>query len=406
MTHHNVIADLAPGGFADSEREEGLLLLTHLDTVPPGDPGAWTATGGDPFQPTRVGDQLYGLGSADAKVDFVCKLAALAEINRAELTRPLRLVGSFAEEIGLRGARALVESGETRGFRYALVGEPSELACIRAHKGYAVYEARIPLPEIARGSGGLEREEFTGTAAHSSTPALGRNAIEAALARLAQDQDSGLVAIEGGTHPNVVPDRCTLELAARGTRGGPGPARPVLDPAPLLAFWNDWRSAIASAAKQRDPDFDPDHTVSNLGRIRLEGHTAILSLDVRPVPALRAPELLAPLAQAHELELVRHNPPLATPADSELVRAICDAQVAAGFPRRVATKATCTEAGLLAAAGLEAVVLGPGLSVGNVHRPNECTRVSELFGAVRLYTHAITALCNETREKENASCSA
>ena len=111
---------------------------------------SWTATGQDPFRPTRDGDRLYGLGSADAKLDFLCKLAAIAEVDATRLRYPLRLVGTFAEEIGLRGARHLVESGETRGFRYALVGEPSELACVRAHKGYAVYEARIPLPELGQ----------------------------------------------------------------------------------------------------------------------------------------------------------------------------------------------------------------------------------------------------------------
>ena len=59
--------------------------------------------------------------------------------------RRVRLVGTYGEEIGLRGARRLVRSGKTRGFRFALVGEPSELVAIHAHKGYAVYEARAGL---------------------------------------------------------------------------------------------------------------------------------------------------------------------------------------------------------------------------------------------------------------------
>ena len=404
--HYNVIADLAPREPAGAEAAEGLLLLTHLDTVPPGDPAAWTATGRDPFRPTRDGDRLYGLGSADAKLDFLCKLAAIAEVDATKLQRPLRLVGTFAEEIGLRGARHLVESGETRGFRYALVGEPSELACVRAHKSYAVYEAHIPLPELGRGSGTAESEDFAGAAAHSSTPALGRNAIEAALARLDRDDVRGLVAIEGGTHANVVPDHCRLAVALRGSAAGPASGRAVFDPAPLLDFWRAWCARIASAAEVRDSDFDPDHTVSNLGRIRLEDGTAIVTLDLRPIPGLRAPQLLAPLTKATDLRLDRHNPPLSTAADSRLVRAVCEAQVAAGLEPQIATKATCTEAGVLAGAGVEAVIVGPGPSVGNVHRPNEYTRISELFGAVRLYAHAITELCSGERESEKLACSA
>jgi acetylornithine deacetylase/succinyl-diaminopimelate desuccinylase-like protein len=136
VQHHLVSSEAGAAAGGD-----GLLLVTHLDTVPPGDPSAWTATGGDPFRPTGGGDRLYGLGSADAKVDFVCKAHALAA-ERAGLARPVRLVGTFGEEIGMLGARWLVESGLTLGFARALVGEPSELAVVHAHKGYAVYWRR------------------------------------------------------------------------------------------------------------------------------------------------------------------------------------------------------------------------------------------------------------------------
>ena len=141
-THHAVLCETGAGSDAI------LLLVTHLDTVPPGDSAAWTATGGDPFRPTRDGDRLYGLGSADAKVDFVCKAHALAA-ERGSLTRGVRLVGTFGEEIGMLGARWLVESGLTRGATRALVGEPSELAIVHAHKGYAVYEARVRLEALS-----------------------------------------------------------------------------------------------------------------------------------------------------------------------------------------------------------------------------------------------------------------
>src|SRR5262245_33380756 len=59
VVQRNLLVDAGPA------RDGGLLLLTHLDTVPPGDRARWTATRGDPFQPTRDGDRLYGLGSAD-----------------------------------------------------------------------------------------------------------------------------------------------------------------------------------------------------------------------------------------------------------------------------------------------------------------------------------------------------
>jgi acetylornithine deacetylase/succinyl-diaminopimelate desuccinylase-like protein len=106
-------------------------------------------------------------------------------------------------------------------------------------------------------------------------------------------------------------------------------------------------------------------------------------------------QAVAVLAPVAEIELVRANPPLETALDTELVAAVEAAQQAVGLGRRIATKATCTEAGLLSQAGLDAVVLGAGPSVGNVHRPNEYTRVSELAQARDLYRHVIARLCGE-----------
>jgi acetylornithine deacetylase/succinyl-diaminopimelate desuccinylase-like protein len=89
---------------------------------------------------------------------------------------------------------------------------------------------------------------------------------------------------------------------------------------------------------------------------------------------------------------VRSNPALDLARDAALVRAVLAAQRAVGLPERADTKATCTEAGLIARAGLEAVVLGAGPSVGNVHKPNEHTRISELHKAVALYGELVGRL--------------
>jgi acetylornithine deacetylase/succinyl-diaminopimelate desuccinylase-like protein len=94
-----------------------------------------------------------------------------------------------------------------------------------------------------------------------------------------------------------------------------------------------------------------------------------------------------------EVECVRRNPPLATDEDSPLVAAVKRAQRECGLEPAVGTKATCTEAGLLSSQGLDAVVIGAGTSVGNVHRPNEHTRISELERMRALYARTIETLC-------------
>jgi len=386
VTHYTVIGDLGPKPAGD----DGLLLLTHLDTVPPGDPAAWTVTGGDPWQPVHDGPRLYGLGSADAKVDLVCKAAALARTDADRLEHPVRIVGTFAEEIGLVGARELVRSGGCAGFGAALVGEPSELRGILAHKGYAVFEARIPLERVALPVGTPQCLTLEGRSAHSSSPALGCNAIEIGLTRLAEHDVRGLVALQGGTTVNVVPDRCTL-VPVLGDRGEPDGE--VWDPRPLVAFHRAWCERMAELTEPRDPGFDPDHSVGSLGKVTLERGIATLTFDLRPVPGVDLEQAVAPLSSVAEVELVRANPALATSEDSALVTALVAAQQTLGLGRRLGTKATCTEAGLLSAAGLDVVVLGAGLSIGNVHRPNEHTRIPELLIAADLYHNVISRMC-------------
>lgn len=388
----NVIADAGP----EDEVDGGLLLLTHLDTVPPGDPELWTATDGDPFRPTRTGDRLYGLGSADAKTDLVCKAAALAEIDFSRLRRRLRIVGTFGEEIGLLGTRHLVDGGETRGFAAALVGEPSEGVAIVAHKGYAVFEARLPrcaCPEPPDGARiDRVREVYDGVSAHSSTPALGQNALESALERIAASEVVGVCGIEGGGAVNQVPDRCTLDLWL-GPRASAGAGYP---PAPLVEFHRAWRAFAASLRAASDPRFDPGHTVTSLGSVHFADGQPVFRFDVRPIPGADPEQLVRVLEDVCEVACVRRNPPLATDENSPLVAAVTRAQRACGMEPAIGTKATCTEAGLLSVHGLDAVVIGAGTSVGNVHRPNEHTRISELERMRALYARAIeTLLCAE-----------
>jgi len=390
VTHHAVVCEAGPAGAAAST-----LLVTHLDTVPPGDSAAWTATGGDPFKPVRDGDRLFGLGSADAKVDFACKAFALAA-ERESLTRGVRLVGTFGEEIGMLGARWLVETGLARDAAHALVGEPSELAIVHAHKGYAVYEARVRLEPLHEPAAALRAhaETVAGAAAHSSSPELGRNAVRGALELLESRGALGVTALAGGGAVNVVPASCALTWLGAGGSGAELDGS-AWSAKPLVRFLAAWRELECGLAANSDSRFSPAQSVASLGRVALAEGCAVFTFDVRPVPGSDAAELVAPLAGAAELHCVRTNPALATARNSKLVRALEAAQRAAGLPERVETKATSTEAGVLAAAGVEAVVLGPGTSVGNVHKPNEHTRISQLQGAVSLYRAALARLAGE-----------
>jgi acetylornithine deacetylase/succinyl-diaminopimelate desuccinylase-like protein len=181
-------------------------------------------------------------------------------------------------------------------------------------------------------------------------------------------------------------------LLAGTSLGEPGAPR-ALSVEPLRAFHRAWRAWLRALEQPRDPAFDPDHSVANLGRIARTGDAIELGFDLRPIPGSDARELARTLEAAAELRCERTNPPLRAPRDSALLHAVVSAQAALGLPCRAGTKATCTEAGLLARSGLDAVVLGAGPSVGNVHRPNEYTLVPQLAQARDLYRRVVEDLC-------------
>ncbi|MDU3067758.1 MAG: acetylornithine deacetylase [Escherichia coli] len=107
----------------------GLLLAGHTDTVP-FDDGRWTR---DPFTLTEHDGKLYGLGTADMKGFFAFILDALRDVDVTNALRP----------------------------DCAIIGEPTSLQPVRAHKGHISNAIRIQ-----------------GQSGHSSDPARGVNAIE------------------------------------------------------------------------------------------------------------------------------------------------------------------------------------------------------------------------------------
>src|SRR5439155_7795250 len=131
-----------PGG--EVSRHGGVLLVTHLDTVPPA-PG-WST---NPFELKESAGFLYGLGVADVKLDALCKAEAARRLQGRKCARPFWLLGTFGEEVGLRGARHFAASDLFAQARpaFVLCGEPSELQVISAHKGYVVVRCALRDPK-------------------------------------------------------------------------------------------------------------------------------------------------------------------------------------------------------------------------------------------------------------------
>jgi acetylornithine deacetylase/succinyl-diaminopimelate desuccinylase-like protein len=375
-----------------------ILLNSHLDTVPPGDPELWSECGGDPFAATRKGNRLFGLGSADAKLDWLCKALALARFRGRRFSRGVIFAGTFGEEIGLRGARALLRKLPEKPVA-AWAGEPTELGLVTSHKGLLVVAitagARRPTPSAATTS-----LTIRGRAAHSSTPELGENAIVRALGTL-REQNLRVAAIHGGDAANKVPALCNLDVAGSGER------RARLLPEELTEFvfaLADEGDRITSSLGREDPSFSPPRATWNFGRLDGEGDSMRAVLDFRCLPGDEAShvlrELEAFLSRARRerrieaaLAVERNNPPLHTAEDSPAVAWSLAVLAELGLSTETYTKAGCTEAGVYAAGGIPSVVFGPGRSAGNIHAPNESVPIPELERAVEFYSRLVDRFC-------------
>ena len=201
----NLVAGLGPVG----KTRRTIVLAPHLDTV--------NAAHDKQFVPRHRDRRLYGRGACDTKGSVAAMLVALCELARSK-SRPrateIIFAGLVDEENAQAGSRALAASG----FRadLAIVGEPTQLQIVTAHKGSLFISV-----------------ETRGRAAHGATPQFGRNAVHA-MARVVEVLETDYAAqlrrrrhpllggatvsvgtIAGGTQPNIVPDRCVLSADRR-----------------------------------------------------------------------------------------------------------------------------------------------------------------------------------------------
>jgi acetylornithine deacetylase/succinyl-diaminopimelate desuccinylase len=319
----SVVARIGDGG------HPRLAWNGHLDVVPVGDPETWDHP---PFGAELVDGRLVGRGAVDRKGAVGAALAAVAAIGRSAVelggTLDLHLVAD-EEMAGLNGTQVLLEQG-LLDQDAAIVGEATSLDLALAERGGAWVVA------TARGR-----------AAHGSRPHLGVNAI-ATMSRFVLRIDEVLpdiehplagrptvnaATIEGGSAPNVVADRCVVDVDRR-TIPGEDSHRAVLEPFERLAE-----------------------------SIRAEHPEADLSFELRLWLDAAEADPASPIAEACRVAV-----------RSELGRAPADV----GFTGITDARFYLNEA------KIPTVLLGPG-SLGVAHTANEWVEVDELVAAARVY---------------------
>ena len=96
------------GTRAGEEGAPEVLLYSHYDVVPAGDPDLWKS---DPFTLTERDGRWYGRGAADCKGNVAAHLAVLQAVEKLGGTRcNLRIVIEGSEEVGGEGLDSLIDA--------------------------------------------------------------------------------------------------------------------------------------------------------------------------------------------------------------------------------------------------------------------------------------------------------
>lgn len=307
----------------------GLVLSGHTDVVPV-DGQEWTSK---PFTAQIRGTRLYGRGACDMKGFIACALgllpAAVQLSKSGQLRRPIHLALSFDEEVGCLGAPLILADLQARGItpEYCIVGEPTNMTMVVAHKGIAVYRCRVH-----------------GKSGHSSLIAQGVNAISYAsrlvgyvdtLAEQLSGRDDNdalfdvpystlsVGTIQGGTATNIVPNLCE--------------------------FTFDYRNL--------------PHMTQEDVLVPIQAKIAELTAQMQ----VRAPETGIELIQEESV-------PAMTDDDSAELQQLIGALVADNKRHKVAY---ATEGGQFTNAGIPTIICGPG-SIEQAHKADEYVELSEI----------------------------
>ena len=314
------------------EGSGGMAYFGHTDVVP-ADP--WFTEEHGPFNPTIIGDKLYGRGSCDMKGSIACMMAAAEQFSAAELKNPIYITCTADEEIGYGGAKQVAENskfyremvdGESNG----IIGEPTMLEVVYAHKGTYGFVATSK-----------------GRAAHSSS----REGINANLAMI-----------------------------------------------PFLTEMKSIHDEIESDPLWQNDEFDPPTMSWNIGindhtkAINITPPQSVCTVYFRPMPGQNADALVERAQKAAadsgiEFDLRSQATPLYVDPQSDFVKEVL--QLTGKKTPRTVSYGTD---GAMLSAMKKIVVFGPG-DIAQAHTHDEWIDLDQLEKGTEIYSHLIRHWC-------------
>jgi acetylornithine deacetylase len=320
----NLIAKFGSG-------EGGLVLAGHTDTVP-FDNSKWQS---DPFKVADRNDRYYGLGTCDMKGFFPVALQAIETFLDSKLTAPITVIATSDEESSMAGGRYLMECGEPQA-DVAIIGEPTGLMPVYAHKGIAMMSIRLQ-----------------GSSGHSSNPSLGCNALDSMYDVMGELISYRQELAQANRHDAFEVNIPTMNLGCMTAGDNPN---------------------------------------------RICGH-AELQIDLRLLPGMDTDEVIATLqerlqrAVAHcdtTLEFCAFYPPI-PPFETDIQGGLVQT-LAMESGNAPGTVAFGTEGFFLQSLGMETVIFGPG-SIDQAHQPNEYLAKDQIEPATRVLRQVIKKYC-------------
>ncbi len=381
-----------------------LLLQTHLDTADAGSFALWTQTECNPFNASIYGDELYGLGAADTKLDILCKMEALKSLAHEPLKKPVVVAGTFGAHSGMMGAAKLLRRKKVDP-DLVLVGEPTDFQLMTQGMGLAVVEISLPFSDqeidyrrnhdLIESSSSQSRI-FHGKPAHGSVPSMGDNAIFKMVDYLAQLPDSLVVMdVDGGLSYNTVPASAVLEIDI--VEGG------IADPisTKICHIVRELRNLELDFLSFCDEAFNPPHPTMNVGTIRTSEDQVQITGSCRILPSMGQQvydswmERLNGIcsSQGAKFRVTDYKPPFFTSTELAFVNFCGDILREMNLPSKVGAMSAASEASVFHKLGVSCLAFGPGKSAGNSHEPNESISISSLMQATEFYRKLIQRVC-------------
>jgi acetylornithine deacetylase/succinyl-diaminopimelate desuccinylase len=340
----NVIATLKGSGDGPS-----LMFNGHIDTVPPFGME-------DPFSARVENGQLHGRGSADMKSGVGTMAYALIVLKRLgiRLKGDLVFAGVIDEDAaGSAGTRHVVAHGPHTD--YAIVGEPTLLYPVTAHKGIDYFEI-----------------VFKGKSVHSSVPWNGVNAILAAAEFIGKVEKELIPRYREIVHPLVGTPTVNVGLV-QGSAQGNMPF--LLGQSPTFA------GTVPDLCKVYiDVRWTPNQTIEKVTE------------DIANLA--HAVQQARPDVQVETHYIPMPRPAMEIEASHPLVRTLqAHIREVLGEDREVRGETYWGDSGLLyGIGGIPTLMFGPG-DIGCAHSDHESIDVSQLVPAVLIYCLTAMDIC-------------